>query len=121
MNTQEVANQLVALCREGKNDQAVEELHADNIVSHEQPGVPHEVTEGKEAVAEKNKQWIESVEEIHGATISDPVVAGDFFAISMFVDVTFKERGRMEIKEIAVYQVHEGKIVKEQFFYGMNM
>lgn len=121
MNTQEVANQLVALCREGKNDQAIETLYADNIVSHEQPGVPQEVTEGKEAVAEKSKQWAESVEEIHGIHISDPIVSGEFFAISMEVDVTFKERGRTDIKEIAVYQVKDGKIVKEQFFYGMDM
>jgi hypothetical protein len=121
MNTQEVADKLVAYCREGKNDQAIEALYADNIVSHEQPGVPHPVTEGKEAVMAKSKQWQESVESINGGTISDPIITGEFFAITMDMDVTFKERGRTDIKEIAVYQVKDGKIVKEQFIYSMDM
>ena len=32
MTTQDVANRLVALCRVGKNDQAVKELYAPDIV-----------------------------------------------------------------------------------------
>src|ERR1700744_5206108 len=118
MTTQQVADKLVALCREGKNDQAIEELYADNIVSYEQPGVPHEVTEGKEAVAEKSKQWALSVAEFHSASTSDPIVSGNFFAITMDVDVTFKERGRTEIHEIAIYEVKDGKIINEHFFYN---
>ena len=121
MTTQQVADKLVALCREGKNDQAIEELYADNIVSHEQPGVPQPVTEGKEAVAEKSKQWAESVAEFHGSSVSDPIVSGDFFAITIEADVTFKERGRVQIEEIGVYEVKDGQIVKEQFVYSMNM
>jgi len=38
MTTQEVADKLVQLCREGKNDQAIEELYADNVVSREPKG-----------------------------------------------------------------------------------
>ncbi|RYD90008.1 MAG: nuclear transport factor 2 family protein, partial [Sphingobacteriales bacterium] len=38
MNTQEVADRLVALCKEGKNIQAVKELYADDVVSLEPEG-----------------------------------------------------------------------------------
>jgi hypothetical protein len=31
--------------------------------------------------------------------------------------VTVKGQGRMKMDEIAVYEVKDGKIVKEQFFY----
>src|SRR6201996_224857 len=120
MNTKEVADKLVAYCRAGQNDQAIEELYADNIVSHEQPGVLHEVTEGKAAVAEKSKQWAQSVEEFHSGNTSDPIVSCNFFAIRIEADVTFKERGRVQIDELGVYEVKDGKIVKEQFFYSMN-
>lgn len=119
MSTQEVAEKLVQLCREGKNDVAINELYADDIISLEQPGTPVERAEGKQAVIAKSEHWNNSVQEIHGGTISDPIVMADFFTISIDMDVTFKEYGRMQIQEIAVYKVKDGKIVFEQFFYSM--
>jgi len=119
MNTQQVAERLVALCREGKNIDAINELYDDNIVSHEVKGSPMELTEGKEAVIGKNQWWLNSVDEIHGGDVSDPVVTGNFFAVAMETDATYKEGGRMIMKEIAVYEVKDGKIVVEQFFYNM--
>jgi limonene-1,2-epoxide hydrolase len=35
----------------------------------------------------------------------------------MGMDVTMKGPGRVQMDEIAVYEVKDGKIVKEQFFY----
>ena len=35
----------------------------------------------------------------------------------MTLDATSKSMGRMKMDEIAVYEVKNGKIVKEQFFY----
>ena len=32
-------------------------------------------------------------------------------------DVTFKGRPRVKREEIAVFEVHDGKIISEQFFY----
>lgn len=119
MNTHELAEKLVAYCREGKNIDAINELYADNIVSRESKGAPNELVEGKEGVLSKNKGWLASVTEIHGASISDPVVTGNFFAVTMEMDVTYKDYGRMDMKEIAVYEAKDGKIVSDQFFYNM--
>ncbi|MHB8209354.1 hypothetical protein [Mucilaginibacter sp.] len=47
MSTQEVAEKLVAYCREGKNIDAINELYADGIVSRECKGSPQELSEGK--------------------------------------------------------------------------
>ena len=116
MNTQQVADKLVAYCREGKNVDAIAELYADNVVSKE--GNFPTVT-GKEGVIGKNQQWYASVEEVHSATISDPIVTGNFFACTMEMDVTYKKSGRMGMSEIAVYHVKDGKIISDEFFYEM--
>ncbi len=120
MNTKEVANQYVQLSREGKSYEIIDQLYADNIVSKEMPNWPGQVvTEGIKSVMEKNEQWYETVEEMHGGTISDPIVAGNHFSVSIGFDVTFKDRGRQQMEEVAVFEVQNGKIVNEQFFYSM--
>lgn len=120
MNTQDVANKLIQLCREGKNVDAIDELYADDIVSYEPKGSDMEVMEGKAAVINKNKLWFDMVEEIHGISISDPIVSGDFFACAMDIDVTYKGMGRDMMNEICVYEVEDGKIVSERFHYSMQ-
>ncbi|NRF38305.1 nuclear transport factor 2 family protein [Pedobacter foliorum] len=117
MNTQEVANRLIQLCREGKNLQAIDELYDENITSKEPKGTPMEFTEGKDAVKGKTVEWENMVEELHSASISEAQVAEDFFTVVMDMDVTYKGMGRMAMKEIAVYEVKDGKIVAEEFFY----
>ncbi|WP_244244024.1 SnoaL-like domain-containing protein [Marilutibacter alkalisoli] len=66
----------------------------------------------------KGRQWGENIVEIHGGSVSDPVVADDWFSVAMGIDATYKDMGRVDMKEICVYQVRDGKIVREQFFYN---
>ena len=118
MTTTDVANKLVELCRLGKIDETLETLFADDaqsIEANEMMG-PKVVT-GLDAIKAKSVAFQSGLEEFHGATISDPIVAGNSFAISWALDATFKDRGRMTIQEICAYQVKDGKIVLEQFFY----
>jgi len=118
MTTKEVANKLVELCRQNKIDEAHNTLFAGNVKSIEANDMmgPKEV-EGLEALKAKSVAFQAGVEEFHSATISDPIVGGNSFAISWTMDATFKGRGRMTIEEICVYQVKNGKIILEQFFY----
>jgi hypothetical protein len=118
MTTAEVAGKLVAYMRQGEIFGAQSELYADDIICIEPEGAmaPH-FTKGKKAVAEKGKQFASMIEERHGGSCSDPVVGGRFFSISMSVDATMKGMGRQLLDEICVYEVKDGKIVHEQFFY----
>lgn len=116
MTTQQVANRLVELCRKGDIVAAQEELFADNIASIETGGPQPGTVMGKTQVIEKGKQFAAMIEEVHGSMISDPVVAGDWFSISWFFDVTIKGHGRSPMQEICVYKVKDGKVVSEQFF-----
>ncbi|MEQ9064656.1 MAG: nuclear transport factor 2 family protein [Vicingaceae bacterium] len=120
MTTKEVAERLVGLCREGKNLQAIEELYHDNIVSIEPEGAQNPRVEGKKALIEKEKGFFDSVEKVHSSFTSDPIVAKDHFSVSMGMDITFKGIGRFAIDEIAVYEVKDGKIIREEFFFNMH-
>ncbi len=119
MTTIEVANRLVALCRQEKHPQAQEELYHNDIVSieDEKSGAP--ITRGMDQIRAKTVVWDESVIEIHHAFVSDPIVTGSHFAVTMENDITFKDKGRILINEICVYEVQNGKIVREQFFYNV--
>jgi hypothetical protein len=118
MTTQEVANRLVELARQGKIEEILKELFAQNAVSIE----PTEMMGAKQvsglpAIIEKGKMFDSMLEEFHGAKISDPLVTKDYFTISWMLDATMKGRGRMQMEEICVYKVENGKIVSEQFFF----
>jgi ketosteroid isomerase-like protein len=118
MNAQQVASRLVQLCREGKNVEAINELYDDNIVSIEPEGSPMAgKTVGKQAVLESTNRWFDSVEQLHSVAISNPLVSDDFFACTMNVDATYKEHGRNVMNELCVFEVRDGKIVNDQFFY----
>ena len=118
MNVQEIANQLVQMCREGKGTDAVRELYADHACSVEMKGWPTEIVNGKEQIFAKHERFFSGVEEMHDSQVSDPMVADNHFACVMTFDATFKGQGRMKMVELCVFEVNSGKIVKEQFFYS---
>ncbi|NLR94066.1 MULTISPECIES: nuclear transport factor 2 family protein [Flammeovirga] len=120
MTIQEIANRLVELCRKGDFETAHAELFADDCVSIEPDGAPVKEVRGKEGLAAKGKQFMEMMEP-HSYEISDPVVADDYFSCSVMMDATFKPTGqRSQSSEIALYEVKNGKIVREEFFYIPN-
>jgi ketosteroid isomerase-like protein len=123
MNTEAIAKRLVALCREGKYEEAQRELYANDAVSIEPAGLPPGAlgnVKGLEAIYEKGRQFMAGVEAVHGTEVSDPVLANNWFSISLRLDVTMKGRGRVDMREICVYRVKDGKVVLEQFFYDVD-
>jgi len=122
MTAQEIGNQLVALCREGKNLEAIETLYAPGVVSVEamsSPEMPAEMA-GLEAITGKNKWWMDN-HEVHDAMCEGPFPHGDRFIVRFKYDVTHKPSGRrMQLDEMGLYTVADGKIVKEEFFYSMG-
>jgi len=120
MTTQEIADKLVGYCRVGQFDTAMNELYGKEIVSIEPKGAPMERVEGFEAVVQKAEFFNNMVAEFHGNEVSDPMVADNFFSCRMKMDATFKEGGRQSMEEICLYEVANGKIVKEEFFYTPN-
>lgn len=126
MTTMEIAKRLVELCRTGQNRLAVEELYAEDAVSIEPmamgPEMPKE-TSGKAEILKSTDWWFENMD-IHGGEVGDPMLCDDQFACTMSVDVTAKAGPmagqRMQMHEICLYDVKDGKIVKSRFFYDVQ-
>jgi len=118
MTTQEVAKRFYALMQEGKFEQILDELFSKDAQSLEpQTALGLKSASGLDKIKEKGKLWNESIQEVHGGYTNEPQVAGNYFTCIMGIDVTMKGKNRMKIDEVALYEVRDGKIVKEQFFY----
>ena len=119
-STAEIAKDLVALCREGKNMEAISKYYSKDIVSVESasgPNMPAEM-KGLEAVEKKTEWWMDN-HEVHGAEVDGPYIGENEFAARFIIDVTHKPTGqRMQMDEMGVYKVADGKIVWEKFFYN---
>lgn len=117
MNTQEIANDLVALCRDGKFAEAGEKYWADDVLSVEPMG-ENAVSRGKAAARGKGEWWTTN-HDVHGVKVEGPYVNGDQFAVHFTMEVTPKASGqRMTMDEMGVYTVKDGRIAEERFFYG---
>lgn len=118
MTTKEIADRLVVLCRKGEYEKAQQELFADDAVSIEPYATAafEKETKGLKAIKEKGDKWNSMVVKMHNLDVSDALVASNSFACTMRMNVTIKERGEMDITELCVYQVKDGKIISEQFY-----
>ena len=117
MSIQDIAADLVALCKAGKFDEAGEKYWADDVVSIEaMPGDMARIA-GKAAVRGKGEWWAAN-NEVHGFTITGPFVNGDQFVVGFKMDVTPKATGeRTTLDEVGLYTIRDGKIAEERFFY----
>ncbi len=122
MTLTDIANELVAGCREGRASANLDKLYAPDAVSVEAADMGGgRETKGLAGIHGKHDWW-ESAHIIHGATVEGPFVHGDDrFAVIFGMDVETKEtKERMQMREVAVYHVADGKIVREEFFYGAS-
>lgn len=118
MTTQQIATRLVELCNKGEFEAAQTELFANDAVSIERQATPQfpKETKGLKAIIEKGHKWFAGVEKMHSCSVSNPIVAGNAFALTMNMDISFKGQGRMQLQEVCVYEIKDGKIASEQFF-----
>ena len=119
MTTKEIADRLVELCRKGEFEQAQKELYAEDAASIEpdaNAGFPKE-TYGLKNIIEKGNTFQSMIEEVHGNNMGEPIFGGNAIAVSLSMDLTMKGRGRSKMEELCVYEVKDGKIVSEHFFY----
>src|SRR5713226_4782438 len=91
METKQVGEKLVELCKQGKNLEAVNTLYDKNIVSVEAQGMPDMPAEmkGIDAIRGKNQWWVEN-HEVHAGDAKGPFAHGDRFAVMYHYEVTPK-------------------------------
>jgi hypothetical protein len=125
LETQRVADRLVELCSAGKWHEAASELYAEDarhVEAMAMPGSPYgRITQGQELQA--MQEQFDQTTEVHGQTVSKPLVNGDQFVCDMTIDCTHKQGPmagqRQEMSETCLYTVKDGKITEAKFFYSM--
>lgn len=120
MSTLEIANKLADLCRQGKNDEAVATLFAADAVSVEAIAMAGTQQEAKGLAAIKAKgDWWRANHDVHSASVTGPWPHGNRFVVGFQYDVTHKPSGhRMQMDEVGLFTIENGKIVREEFFYA---
>ena len=117
MTTREVADRFYELAEQGNFDQILNDLYDDGAKSIEPANSLWQNVEGLESIRAKAAQWQTMIQEMHGGYTNKPDVAGNYFVCTMGMDVTLKGQPRMKMDEVALYEVKDGKIVLEQFFF----
>ena len=117
MTTQEVAAKFYEYMQQGAFDKIYSELFSQDATSDETPGSDWKAAKGMKEIQEKGKKWAEQVAEMHGGTTGKPLVAGNYFTSYMTMDFTPKNGDRTNMEELGFYEVKDGKIISEKFFY----
>lgn len=123
MNPMEIGTQLVSLCNAGKDEEAVNQFYSPAVVSIEGHGSDDAQAriEGLDAVREKSAWWYDN-HTVHNLSASGPYLglAADQFLVRFEMDITPKNGERMQMDEVGIYRVADGKIVEEAFYYRMS-
>ena len=120
MTLNEVANELVAGCRENRARANLQKLYSQDAVSVEATdmGMGRE-THGLAGIDGKH-QWWDDNHTVTGGRVDGPFPHGDDrFAVVFAMQGKNKSDGTtFDMTEVGVYHVKDGKIVREEFFYG---
>jgi hypothetical protein len=118
LTTQQVAARFHELAQQEKWFEIQDELFDDAVKSIEPSDSSYfEYAEGKAVVRKKGEDWVKRITAAHKRHTTAPLIAGNHFAVGREVDITVNGFGRIQINEIMMYEVRNGKIVSEQFFY----
>ena len=118
LSTKEVVERFNELAQQEKWFEIQDELFADNVRSIDPPDSPYMgYAEGKSPVRKKGEDFVKTIEAFHGAHTGEPIVSGNHFAVAREMDITVQGHGRIQMNEIMLYEVKDGQIISEQFFY----
>jgi 16S rRNA A1518/A1519 N6-dimethyltransferase RsmA/KsgA/DIM1 with predicted DNA glycosylase/AP lyase activity len=116
-NINEIAYRLVELLKEKKFLETQQELFDQDVISQEPEEAKSRSVNGLESVLLKESNFLKNIKLWRNFEVSEPIISKDFFSIRMFTEVVLMNDREVSIDEIIVYEVRDGKIVKEQFFY----
>lgn len=103
------------LILQGKMMEAFEKYYHEAVVMQENENPP---TIGKDANREREEAFMSSVTEFRGASPLKVAVGENVTMVQWHYDYTHSEWGVRNYVQISVQEWKNGKIIKEQFFYG---
>src|SRR5215203_1780528 len=118
LSTQQVAARFHELAQEENWFKIQEEFFSDDVKTIEPPNsLWFTNAEGKKQVRKKGEDWVKRIEGAHRLYTSEPIVADNHFVVGREVDITVQGFGRIQWNQLMVYEVRDGQIISEQFFY----
>lgn len=118
LTTQEIAARFDELAGQEKWFEIQDEFFADNVRSIDPPHSPYlKYAEGKAAVRKKGEDFVAKIQGVNGVYTTQSVVGGNHFSVGRGMDLMVEGYGRVKIDEIMLYEVKDGQIISEQFFY----
>ena len=116
MNTLlEKISDLNDLVLQGRAMEAFEKYYHDDVVMQENNNPP---TMGKEANRQRENEFFSSVTAFRDAKPLKVTIGEGTTMVEWYYDYTHKDWGDRNYKQVSVQEWQEGKIKKEQFFYG---
>ena len=100
---------------QGKAMDAFEKYYADDVVMQENNNPP---TIGKDANRDRELAFFGGITAFRGAQIHNVAFGDNVSMVVSSMDYSHKEYGDRNYTQVAVQHWKDGKIVKEQFFYG---
>ena len=124
LSRDEIAEKLIACCRDGREAELLDTTYAadaQSVESAPNPQTGTAVTQGLDGIRAKHAWWADNFV-VHSGSVDGPYPHGDDrFGVIFEMDAEEKASGtRYKMKELAVYTVADGKIVREEFFYPMG-
>ncbi len=112
------AQDLCQMTGMGQLKEAIDKYYADDVTIIEANG---DTFTGKETQKGRVDEWQAGLEAMHDGGVY-AVTSNEDTGVTMiesWVDVTFKQGGRMKFEEVAVQTWVDGKITRERFYYNM--
>lgn len=103
------------LVLQGKALEAFDAYYDDNVIMQENENAP---TIGKDANRKREEEFFSSIVEFRGAKPLKVTVGENTTMVQWQYDYTHKDWGLRNYTQVSVQEWKDGKIVKEQFFYG---
>ncbi|MEL7259097.1 MAG: nuclear transport factor 2 family protein [Pseudomonadota bacterium] len=115
-----LGREFVQVMQDRRGISHVDEVYSEKAESVEAvvpPGRDVRIAKGRDAIKAKREDWT-ATHDIHELTADGPYVhPPNQFGVRYQAEVTQKETGkRMTLREVAIYSVEGGKIVREEFF-----
>ena len=103
------------LVLQGKALEAFDTYYDDNVIMQENEYPP---TVGKKANRKREEEFFSSIVEFRGAKPLKVTVGENTTMVQWHYDYTHKDWGLRNYTQVSVQEWKDGKIVREQFFYG---
>jgi hypothetical protein len=100
---------------QGKSLEAFEKYYHDEVIMQENENAP---TIGKAANLQREKEFYGSVTEFRSARPLKVTIGEGISMVQWHYDYTHEDWGVRNYNQVSVQEWKDGKIIKEQFFYG---